>query len=57
MKNCSLAEQKNAILRRLERSIANMTQVSAMLYLRTVVYGMNQEQGARNTNSNWQYGA
>ncbi len=51
--NCPLAEQKNSILRRLERSIANMTQPNAMVYLRTVLFGMNQEQHRNNTGSSW----
>ncbi len=52
--NSPLAEQKNAVLRRLERSIASMSQPVAMLYLRTVLYGLNQEQLARNTGVSWQ---
>ena len=51
--NCPLAEQKNSILRRLERSIANMSQPNAMVYLRTVLFGMNQEQHRNNTGSSW----
>jgi len=55
VKNCSLAEQKNAVLRKLESTLANMSQPVAMIYLRTVLYGLNQEQQLSNIGESWMH--
>jgi hypothetical protein len=45
--NSSLAEQKNATLRRLAGQLAYMSQRMALSYVRTVLYFMNETQQAK----------
>ena len=42
--NSPLAEQKNSVLRKLERQLAYMDQLTSLQYLRIVLYRMDQVQ-------------
>lgn len=53
IKNSSLAEQKNSIVRSLEHNCGYMGQVTFLLYLRYFLHRMNKLQRMRNAGQSW----
>jgi hypothetical protein len=53
LRNSSLPEQKNALLRRLEAVLPNMTQCNTMYFMRWILAEQNKEQEDKNTGVCW----